>query len=58
LLHKFPSDKGVKDIVKYRPLLANPPPNSNWQEKQEEWEEFLETNCKDTREVWDYFMKK
>jgi hypothetical protein len=58
LLHKFLLDKGFRDIVECRPLLKNPPPSSNWQEKQEEWEEFMEANCKDTREAWDYFMKK
>jgi hypothetical protein len=58
LLHKFLLDKGVRDIVEYRPLLANPPPNSNWEENKEEWEEFLEANCKDTREAQDYFLKK
>jgi hypothetical protein len=51
-------DKGVKDIVEYQRHLGNPPPNSNWKEKQEEWEEFLKANCKDTRESWDYFLKK
>jgi hypothetical protein len=58
LLHKFLLDKGVRDIVEYRPLLKNPPLNSNWKEKQEEWEEFIESNCKDMREAWDYFLKK
>lgn len=58
LLHKFLLDKGIGDIVEYRPPLKNPPPNSNWQKRQEEWEVFLEANCKDTREAWDYFLKK
>jgi hypothetical protein len=58
LLHKFLLYKGVDDIVEYQPPLKNPPPNSNWQKKQEEWEVFLEANYKDTREAWDYFLKK
>jgi hypothetical protein len=57
-LHKFLLDKGVGDIVEYQPLLGTPPPNSNWKKKQDEWEEFLEANCKDTCEAWDYFLKK
>jgi hypothetical protein len=58
LLHKFLLDKGVQGHCRIPTPLKNPPPNSNWQEKQEEWEEFLEANCKDTRESWDYFLKK
>jgi hypothetical protein len=58
LLHKFLLDKGVRDIVEYRVLLANPPPNSNWKENQEEWEEFLEANCKYIREASNLFLKK
>jgi len=44
-------EKGVRDIVECRTLLSNPPPNSNWKGNQEEWEEFLEDNYKDTREA-------
>jgi hypothetical protein len=51
-------NKGFEDIVEYQPLLGNPPLNSNWKEKQEEWEECFEANCKDTCESWDYFLKK
>jgi len=59
LLHKFLLlEKGVGDINKYQPLMKNPPLNSNWKEKKEEWEEFLESNYKYTRETWHYFLKK
>jgi hypothetical protein len=59
LLHKFLLDKGVReDIVEYQPLLSTPPPNSNWEKKQRDWEYFLEANCKDTCEAWDFFLQK
>jgi len=58
MLYTFLLDKGADDIVDYRPPLTNPPPNSNWRERQEMWEEFLEDNYKDTKEVWEYFLKK
>jgi hypothetical protein len=35
LLQKFLLDKGAGDIIEYRPLLKNPPPNSNWKERQD-----------------------
>jgi hypothetical protein len=56
LLHKFMLDKGVGHIVEYRPPLSTPPPNSNWEECQSKWEEFLDANCKDTCEAWDFFL--
>jgi hypothetical protein len=58
LLHKFLLDKGVSDIVQYRPRLGTPLPNSNYQERDEEWEGFLDAKCKDTRQAWDYFLNK
>jgi hypothetical protein len=58
LLHKFMLDKGVSDIVEYRPRLRIPLPNSNLEEKDEKWEEFLEAKCKDTKEAWDYFLSQ
>jgi len=58
LLHNFLLDKGVEDIIEYQTILKIPPLNFNDQEKQEEWEEFIVSNCKDTREAWDYFLKK
>jgi hypothetical protein len=58
LLHKFLLDKGVSDIVEYRPILGTPLPNRNFQERDEKWEAFLDAKCKDTREAWDYFLKK
>jgi hypothetical protein len=58
LLHIFLLDKGVSDIVQYRPQLGTPLPNSDYQERDEEWEEFLDTKCKDTRQAWDYFLNK
>jgi hypothetical protein len=43
LLHKFLLDKGEGDIIEYRPLLKNPPPKSNWKERQDKWEQLLES---------------
>ena len=58
LLHKFLLNKGVDDIIEYRPRLGTPLPNSNFQERDEKWESFLDAKCKDTRESWDYLLKK
>jgi hypothetical protein len=33
--------------------LKIPPSNSNWKEKQDEWEWFLKSNYKDVREAWE-----
>ena len=51
LIHKFPLDKGVSDIVEYQPRLGTPLPNSNFQERDEKWEAFLDRKCKDIREA-------
>ena len=58
LLHIFLLDKGVDDIVEYRTRLGISLPNSNYQERDEEWEGFLDTKFKDTRQAWDYFLNK
>ena len=41
LLFKFLIEKGVGHIVELRPSLREPPPNSNWVEKQKKWEKFI-----------------
>jgi hypothetical protein len=51
ILRKFLLDKGVGDIVEYRPRLGTLLPNSNYQERDKEWEGFLDAKCKDTRQA-------
>jgi len=43
LLHKLLLNKGVSDIIKYRPRFGTPLPNSNFQERDEKWDAFLDT---------------
>ena len=50
LLHKFLLDKGVNDIVEYQTRIGTPLPNSNFQERDEKWEVFIDTKWKNTRE--------
>ena len=52
LLFKFLIEKRVGHIVESCPSLHEPPPNSNWVEKQRKWEKFI-----DERE-WEYFVSK
>jgi hypothetical protein len=58
LLHKFMLDKGIGHIFEYQPHLYSTPPNSDWRSKKYDWEKILEADCKDTREAWDFFLKK
>jgi hypothetical protein len=58
LLHKFLLDKGIDNIVEFQPRLSTPPQNSHWEEREEKWAEFLEARCKDTKQAWDYFLRK
>ena len=41
LLFKFLIENRVGHIVEPRPLLCEPPQNTNWAEKQKKWEYFL-----------------
>ena len=41
LLFKFLIEKGVGHIIEPHPSLREPPPNSNWSEKQKKWENSL-----------------
>ena len=50
LLHKFLLEKGVCDIIQYRPRIGTSLPNSNYQERDEEWEGFLNAKWKYTRQ--------
>ena len=52
LLFKFLIEKGVGHIVEPRPLLREPPQNTNWAEKQKKWEKFI------TEREWEYFLRK
>ena len=52
LLFKFLIEKGVGDIVEPRPLLCEPPQNTNWAEKQKKWEKFI------AEREWEYFLRK
>jgi hypothetical protein len=58
LLHKFLLDKGVKWHCRVPTPLEISPSKLQLEKRQEEWEVFLEANCKDTREAWEYFLKK
>jgi len=33
MIHKFLLNKGVGDIVEFRPQIGTPPQNSNWEER-------------------------
>ena len=52
LLFKFLIEKGVGHIVEPRPLLSEPPQNTNWAEKQKKWEKFI------TERECEYFISK
>ena len=52
LLFKFLIEKGVGHIVEPRPLLCEPPQNTNWVEKQKKWEKFI------AEREWEYFLSK
>ena len=52
LLFKFLIEKGVGHIVEPRPLLREPPQNTNWAEKQKKWEKFI------AEREWEYFLSK
>ena len=52
LLFKFLIEKGVVHIVEPRPLLHEPPQNTNWAEKQNKWEKFI------VEREWEYFLSK
>ena len=52
LLFKFLIEKGVGHIVEPHPSLCELPPNSNWEEKQKEWEKFI------AKREWEYFLRK
>ena len=41
LLFKFLIEKGAGHTVEPRPLLREPPQNTNWVEKQKKWEKFI-----------------
>ena len=51
-MFKFLIDKGVGHIVEPPPLLIEPPPNTNWAEKQKAWEKFI------AEREWEYFLSK
>ena len=52
LLFKFLIEKGGGHIVEPRPLIREPPQNTNWAEKQKKWEKFI------TKREWEYFLSK
>ena len=52
LLFKFLIEKGAGHIVEPRPLLLDPPSNTNWAEKQKQWEKFI------AEREWEYFLSK
>ena len=52
LLFKFLIEKGAGHIVEARPLLREPPSNTNWAEKQKQWEKFI------AEREWEYFLSK
>ena len=52
LLFKFLIEKRVGHIVEPHKSLQEPPPNSNWVEKQKKWEKFI------SKREWDYFLRK
>ena len=52
LLFKFMIEKGVGHIVEPRPLLREPPQNTNWAEEQNKWEKFI------AKREWEYFISK
>ena len=52
LLFKFLIEKGVGHIVEPHLSLHEPPPNSNWVEKQKRWEKFI------AEREWEYFLRK
>ena len=52
LLFKFLIEKGAGHIVEARPLLREPPSNTNWEEKQKKWEKFI------AEREWEYFLSK
>ena len=52
LLFKFLIEKGVGHIIEPCSSLCEPPPNSNWAEKQKKWEKFI------TEREWEYFLSK
>ena len=52
LLFKFLIEKGVGHIVEPRPLLREPPQNTNWVKKQKKWEKFI------AEREWEYFLSK
>ena len=52
LLFRFLIEKGVGHIVEPHPSLREPPPNSNWAEKQNQWEKFI------VEREWEYFLSK
>ena len=52
LLFKFLIEKGVGHIIEPHPLLREPPQNTNWEEKQNKWVEFI------AKREWEYFLRK
>ena len=52
LLFKFLIEKGAGHIIEPWPPLREPPSNTNWVEKQKQWEKFI------TEREWEYFLRK
>ena len=52
MLFKFLIEKGVGHIVESCLSLHEPPPNSNWAEKQKKWEKFI------AERGWEYLLIK
>ena len=48
----FCEEQGAGHIVEPRPLLRAPPSNTNWAEKQKQWEKFI------AEREWEYFLSK
>ena len=52
LLFKFLIKKGAGHIVEPPPPLYEQPSNTNWAEKQKNWEKFI------AEREWEYFLRK
>ena len=52
LLFKFSIENGAGHIIEPHPPLCEPPSNTNWEEKQRKWENFI------AEREWEYFLIK